>query len=94
MPRRGASEKKGGTPVANGRTAGPRSEPPPPVAGVHGWGSDARRCAVDQPVTARIITTAVGVGHARQSPHHPTAAEKPHTGPPHGAEDKDDGPPS
>src|SRR5712691_12710497 len=93
MQRRGASEKKGGTPAANGRTAGPRSEPPPPVAGVHGWRSDARRRAVDQPVTARVITTAVGAGYTCESPHDPTTAEKTQPGPPHGAEEKDDGPP-
>jgi hypothetical protein len=76
MRRRGASEKKGRTPAASRRPADLRGEPPPPVAGVHGRRSDARRCAVDQLVIARVVTTAGGDGHAGKSPHHPTAAEK------------------
>src|SRR5436190_18111720 len=93
MRQLGASEKRGRTPAASHRTADPRSEPPPTVAGVHRRRSDARRRAVDQPVAARVVATAVGVGYARQSPHDPAVAEKTQTGPPRGAEEKDDGPP-
>src|SRR6266508_2619805 len=76
--RLGASEKRGWTPAASRRAADPGSEPPPPVAGVHRRRSHARRRAVDQPVVARVVATAVGAGHARQSPHDPAAAEKTH----------------
>src|SRR5215470_14790978 len=93
-PRWGASAKRGGTPAARRRPADPRSEPPPPVAGVHRRGSNACRGVVDQPVVARVIATAVGAGHACESPHDPTPAEKTQTGPTHSAEEKDDGPAS
>ena len=63
--RRPGAAKKGGTPAARSRAADPRSEPPPPVAGVHRWRSDARRRAVDQPVAARVVATAVGAGDPR-----------------------------
>src|SRR6266850_831208 len=94
MRRLGASEKKGGASTASRRATDPRSEPPPTVARVHRWRSDARRCAVDQPVAARGVATPVSAGHTRESPHYPTAAEKTQTGPTHRAQEKDDGPPS
>src|SRR5687767_1075372 len=94
MRRLGASEKKGGASTASHRATDPRSEPSPPVAGVHRWRSDARRRAMDQPVVARVIATAVGVGHASESPHHSAVAEKNETGLPHSAEEKNDGPSS
>src|SRR5215475_3961030 len=37
----GRIRKKGGAPAARHRAASPRSEPPPPVAGVYCWRSDA-----------------------------------------------------
>src|SRR5262245_49267537 len=94
MRRRGASAKRGRTPAARRRTADPRSEPPPLVAGVHRWGPDACRRTVDELVVTRIVATAAGAGHTCESPYDPTAAEKIQTGPTHGAEEKDDGPPS
>ena len=93
MRRQGASEKRGWTPAARSRAADPGSEPPSTVAGVHRWRSDARRRAVDQSVAARVVATAVGVGHPRQSAHDPSGAAQTQTGPTHGAEEKDDGPP-
>jgi hypothetical protein len=56
------------------RAADPRSEPPPFVAGVHGWRPNARRRAVDEPVAARVVTPSVGAGDTRQSADDPTAA--------------------
>src|SRR5712691_1033837 len=93
MWRLGASETRGWTPAARSRAADPGSEPPSTVAGVHRWRSDARRRAVDQPVAARVVATAVSAGHTCQSSHDPAGAEKTQTGSTHGAEEKDDGPP-
>src|SRR6516165_7487085 len=92
MRRLDAFAKKGGTPAARRRAANPRNESPPPLAGVHSRRSDARRRPVDEPVTARGVTPPGGAGNARQSAHDPTAAEKTQDRPPHGAEEKDDGP--
>src|SRR4029453_13663828 len=94
MQQQSASAKKGGTPAARRRTADPRSEPPPLVAGVHRWGSDACRRTVDELVVTRIVATGVGARHACESPHDPTPTEKTQTGPTHSAQEKDDGPPS
>src|SRR4029453_14146262 len=44
---RGPSAKRGWPPAGRRRTADPRNEPPPLVAGVHRWGSDACRRTVD-----------------------------------------------
>ena len=93
MPRPGASEKKGGTPTASRGAADPRGKSPPTVAGVYRGRSDARRRVMDQSVAARVGATVVGAGHACESPYDPEAAEKTQIGLPHGAEEKDDGPP-
>src|SRR5215470_14939739 len=94
MRQLGASEKRGRTPAALSGAAGPGSEPAHPVTGVHRRRSDARRRAVDELVATRVVTTAVGAGHARQPPHDSSVAEKTQGGPPHGTQEKDDGSPS
>jgi len=91
--RRGAPPKKRGAARNACGTADPRSEPPSAVAGVHRWRSHARRRAVDELVAARALTTAVSAGHSRQSSHDPEGTTPTQTGLPHGAEEKDDGPP-
>ena len=90
----GASEKKGRPPATRRRPAGLRGEPPPPVAGVHRGRSDARRGTVDQPVLARVIATTGSDGHPGKSSHHSAAATEAAYRVPHGAEEKDHGPPS
>src|SRR3989442_12395918 len=72
MRRRGASAKKGWEPAARRCTAGPRSEPPPLVAGVHRWGSNGWRRTVDELVVAVIVAAAVGGWHTGKSAHDPT----------------------